>query len=492
MAMCTTRSSRFPITCARCWLETGRRRVLSGPISVSSSAATPRRPRGASHSRTAPSRRPDAAPVRRSDLPADSLGYALLRAAELVAGVMEGGNLTDAFERMLEAHPDWSEGTRGAVRDLAWSTLRAYGRGDAILQRLLHSPPALVIHGLLLVAIMRLDQRPEQAHTVVDQAVQGATVAMPGLKGMVNGVLRNALRQQTQWAAWIEADVEARHAHPRWWIERVRKSHPDCWQAVLTGGNQRAPMALRVNRRRTRTEAVLAELTEAGVAARGVGETTVLLENPVPVARLPGYAEGRVSVQDAGAQRAALWLDAQPGERVLDACAAPGGKTAHLLERSDIDLLALELDPVRAQRIRRNLARLGLDARIEVADCSDLASWWDGRPFDRILADVPCSASGVARRHPDIKWLRRDEDIAGFAAQQARIIDALWQTLVPGGTMLYVTCSVFEQENAAQVARFLARHPDAESVFIDAFPDCQLLPDAEHDGFYFARLRKKA
>jgi len=405
---------------------------------------------------------------------------------------MEGGNLTDAFEAMFASHPAWSEGTRGAVRDLAWTTLRDYGRGDAVLQHLLHTPPAAVIHGLLLVALTRLEQRPEQAHTVVDQAVQAATVAMPGLKGMVNGVLRNALRQRAQWSTWIEADDEARFAHPRWWIERVRASHPGGWQAVLEGGNQRAPMALRVNRRRATVDTVLAELAEAGIAAHVRGEHTLLLEHPVPVARLPGYAEGKVSVQDAGAQRAASLLAPQPGDRVLDACAAPGGKTAHLLELADIELLALELDPVRAQRIQHNLSRLGLEARIQVADCSNVASWWDGRPFDRILADVPCSASGVVRRHPDIKWLRRDEDIAGFAAQQARILDALWQTLAPGGTMLYVTCSVFEQENARQLARFLARHADAESVSIDASPDCQLLPNAEHDGFYFARLRKKA
>ncbi|HQZ02557.1 MAG TPA: 16S rRNA (cytosine(967)-C(5))-methyltransferase RsmB [Thauera sp.] len=416
----------------------------------------------------------------------------MLRAAELVARVLDGGNLTDAFERMAEGHPGWPEGVRGAVRDLAWSTLRDYGRGDAVLDQFLHSPPAAVIHALLLVALRRLEQRPEQAHTVVDQAVQAATLAMPGLKGMVNGVLRNALRQHAQWPGWVEADEEARHAHPRWWIDRVRADHPERWQGVLAAGNQRSPMALRVNRRRATVDAVLAELAAADIAAHTVANQTIVLDHAVPVARLPGYAEGRVSVQDAGAQWAAHLLSPQAGERVLDACAAPGGKAAHLLELADVELLALELDPQRAQRIRRNLDRLGLEARIQVADCSDLGGWWDGRPFDRILADVPCSASGVVRRHPDIKWLRRDEDIAAFAAQQRRILDALWQTLAPGGTMLYVTCSVFGQENAVQVARFLERHADAERLSIEAFPDSQLLPDAEHDGFYFASLRKKA
>ncbi|WP_418648950.1 16S rRNA (cytosine(967)-C(5))-methyltransferase RsmB [Thauera butanivorans] len=416
----------------------------------------------------------------------------MLRAAELVAGVMEGGNLTDAFERMAADHAAWPDATRGAVRDLAWSTLRDYGTGDAVLQQFLHSPPAVLIHGLLLVALTRLEQRPEQAHTVVDQTVQAAAVAMPGLKGMVNGVLRNALRQRQLWTSWVEADEEARHTHPRWWITRVRADHPEHWRSILEAGRQRPPMALRVNRRRAEVDAVVAELEAAGIALRAVSGQTVLLAQPLPVARLPGFAEGRVSVQDAGAQRAALLLAPQAGERVLDACAAPGGKTAHLLELADIELSALELDPLRAQRIRANLDRLGLEARIQVADCARLETWWDGRPFDRILADVPCSASGVVRRHPDIKWLRRDEDIAGFAAQQARIVDALWHTLAPGGTMLYVTCSVFGQENAAQLAAFLRHHADAESDPIDGFPDCQLLPDADHDGFYFARLRKKA
>lgn len=416
----------------------------------------------------------------------------MLRAAELVAGVIDGGNLTDSFERMLDAQPGWPDATRGAVRDLAWSTLRDFGRGDAILDRLLHSPPPTLIRALLLVAVQRLRQRPDQAHTVVDQAVQAAAAAMPGLKGMVNGVLRNALRQQAEWARWIGAGEASAQAYPAWWIERVRAGLPEQWETVLAAGNQRPPMALRVNLRRCTLEAARADLAAAGIEAQARGEATLLLNQPVAVAGLPGYAEGRVSVQDAGAQQAARLLAPRDGERVLDACAAPGGKTAHLLESADVELLALELDPRRAQRIRANLDRLGLQAEIRVADCCDLRSWWDGRPFDRILADVPCSASGVVRRHPDIKWLRRDEDIAGFAKQQRRIVDALWQTLAPGGTMLYVTCSVFEQENAAQIARFLDRHADAECVPIDASPDCQLLPDAEHDGFYFARLRKQA
>lgn len=431
------------------------------------------------------------APRRAPEQPIDSLGYALARATELVAGVIDGANLTDAFERMQAGHPEWPEGTRGAVRDLAWSTLREFGRGDAILSRLLHSPPPVEIRALLLVALQRLTQRPEQAHTVVDQAVGATAVAMPGLRNLVNGVLRNALRRQPEWQGWIEAEPEARHAFPAWWVERVRSAHPQAWQDLLAAGNTRPPMALRVNPRRATLAEVEAELAAAGLEFRRLDNDALVLARPLAVARLPGYAEGRLSVQDAGAQWAAQLLDARAGERVLDACAAPGGKTAHILERADADLLALELDPLRAGRVARNLGRLGLRAELKVADCRRLAAWWDGRPYDRILADVPCSASGVVRRHPDIKWLRRDSDIANFAAQQAEILEALWRTLAPGGTMLYVTCSVFDEENAGQVARFCVRHADAERLPIRGSSDLQLLPCADHDGFYYALLRKR-
>lgn len=406
--------------------------------------------------------------------------------------MFEGGNLTDGYERLQGAHPEWPEATRGAVRDLAWTTLREFRRGGVVLDRLLSSPPATVIHALLLVALMRLRQRPEQSHTAVDQAVQAAAALMPGLKNMVNGVLRNALRQRDQWPAWVQFDPEAHYGFPAWWIQRVKAAHPAAWEAVLAAGNERPPMAVRANVRRGAVEQIASELAAAGHASCRLANDALVLDRAVAVARLPGYEEGRVSVQDAGAQWAALLLDPQSGERVLDACAAPGGKTAHLLERTAVRLLALELDPLRARRIEHNLARLGLEAEVRVADCRARDTWWDGRPFDRILADVPCSASGVVRRHPDIKWLRRDTDIVQFAAQQAQILDALWHTLAVGGTMLYVTCSVFDEENATQIARFCARHPDAQRLPIQGRPDLQLLPNADHDGFYYALLRKQA
>ncbi|HEX8962999.1 MAG TPA: 16S rRNA (cytosine(967)-C(5))-methyltransferase RsmB, partial [Rhodocyclaceae bacterium] len=344
----------------------------------------------------------------------------------------------------------------------------------------------------------RLDQRPEDAHTTVDQAVQAAAgIAHGKFKGLVNGVLRNFLRRRDELEAAAAGDDVARWRHPRWWLDALAGAYPADWPAIAAAANGHPPMCLRVNRRHGDAAAYLAALQAEGIGGRVLDGAAVLLDAPVGVERLPGFAAGRVSVQDWGAQQAAHLLDAAPGMRVLDACAAPGGKTSHLLETADVELLALEADAARAARIDENLGRLGLAAAVKVADCRRLSDWWDGRPFDRILADVPCSASGVVRRHPDIKWLRRPADVDNFARTQAEILDALWQVLAPGGRMLYCTCSVFPQENARQIADFAVRHPDA--VRLPTPPggnheqrEWQLLPDPEHDGFFYARLEKSA
>ena len=245
-------------------------------------------------------------------------------------------------------------------------------------------------------------------------------------------------------------------------------------------------MALRVNLRQGSREQYLAKLSGVGIAAVPVGEAGLALEKPVPVDRLPGFAAGLVSVQDPGAQLAAILLNPAPRSRVLDACAAPGGKTAHLLERAELDMLALDLKPSRCRRVDDNLSRLGLRARLDAADCSKLNTWWDGQQFDAVLADVPCTASGVVRRNPDAKWLRREADIASFAAAQKRILDALWQVLRPGGRLLYVTCSLFPAENQWQIEQFLLRQPQALRCHEE-----QLLPTADHDGFFYCLLEKR-
>lgn len=418
------------------------------------------------------------------------MAWSMLCASRLILAVLAGRNLTEAWEETL-THADWPAATRGAVRDLTWSTLRDYGRGDLILSTLMSRPPAEELRALLLVALQRLLARPEQAHVVVDQAVKAVASFAPGLRGVANGVLRNAVRREVELKQRIASDDVARSRHPGWWVARLRRDHPARWEQITEAGNGHPPMCVRVNRRRADRDSVQRTLAEAGIASHPCGEDGLLLERPVPVGDLPGFAEGLVSVQDAGAQQAALLLDAQCGERVLDACSAPGGKTAHMLERNDLRMTALDIDPIRLQRVSNNLQRLGLEARLIRGDASCPEQWWDGVPFDRILADVPCSASGVVRRHPDIKWLRRDADIAGFAARQSIILDALWPLLIPGGTMLYATCSVFEEENAASLAAFCNRHPDVERLPLHGRMDLQLLPDAEHDGFYYALLRKR-
>jgi 16S rRNA (cytosine967-C5)-methyltransferase len=423
-----------------------------------------------------------------ASLPPDSLAFALIHAAGLVAAVRGGQNLTEAAEALWTSRPAWTPGQRGAIQDLAYTCLRHFGRGDAWARRLLASAPPPPMHALLLVAIDRLLVAPEEAHTTVNQAVEAAGILAPNLKALVNGVLRNVAREK----GGPLADEEARHGHPRWWIERLRMAYPVAWPAILAAGMLHPPLTLRVNVRRASLGTLAEALSAGGFANRPTGPTALTLLKPVAVQRLPGFAEGAFSVQDAGAQHAAPWLDLRPGQRVLDACAAPGGKAAQILETSEVELLALEVDPRRAARIGENFQRLGLHGQIQVADCTRLDDWWDGRAFDRILADVPCSASGVARRHPDIKWLRRPQDIPQFAAQQARILDALWQVLAPGGKMLYVTCSVFPEENHTQIAAFLGRHLDARRLTIEGQPEQLLLPDADHDGFYYALLHKQA
>jgi len=420
-------------------------------------------------------------------LPADSLAASLLDAAHAVAGVLQGEALDDAFGHVA------AQSTNGAaVRDLAYQCLRAHAGIERRLAVLVPKPLRETDRrALLLVALCRLEARPDTAHTTVNQAVEAARVlGGDRFGGLMNAVLRNAQRRHAELDAAVAADPAARLQHPQWWLDMLRHDHPDHWQDIAAQGNVHPPMALRANRRRTTPQQALAHLQAAGIVAQIRGDDGLLLDKPCPVSRLPGFADGELSVQDLGAQGAAALLDVAPGQRVLDACAAPGGKASHLLERAELDLLALDHSEPRTRRIAENFERLGLRGRIAVGDAARPDDWWDGTAFDRILADVPCSASGVVRRHPDAKWLRRPQDIAGFAAQQRSILDALWRVLAPGGKLLYATCSVFRAENQDQVTAFTARHPDCLRLSSCGAPDLQLLPTAEHDGFYYALLQK--
>ncbi len=426
-------------------------------------------------------------------LKTDSLACALHLAATAVAAVIDGRSLNEALSQCWRAWPGLAAGQRGAVQDLAYGALRRHGRDDFYLAKLMQKVPAPAVRALLLVALARLQARPEEAHTIVDQAVEAAGAVTRGkAKALVNGVLRNFQRRRAELESAAQLDEVACWQHPRWWIARLRRAHPQAWQTILAAGNERPPMTLRVNRRRITATDFQARLATAGIAVRLLDCGALLLERPLPVERLPGFAAGLCSVQDAGAQRAALLLEVHDGMRVLDACAAPGGKTAHLLETARVDLLALDADAGRAVRVSENLLRLGLQARVRPADCREVDAWWDGREFDRILADVPCSASGVVRRHPDAKWLRREKDIAQFARTQREILEAMWRVLAPGGKLLYATCSLFAEENGRQIAAFAARQEDCMRLPINGMPELQLLPTEEHDGFYYALLEKQA
>lgn len=418
-----------------------------------------------------------------SRLPFNSLAYALLQAARIDAAVFAGQSLADGLLGRVDPV------ARPAVQDIVYGSLRTFGRGDFFLSRLLERPLAVdEIRALLLVALYRVETWPEDVHTVVDQAVFAAgEVAAGKFRGLVNGVLRNFLRQQAELTAAAESDPVASAQHPDWWLAQLQAAYPDVWQDIVAAGNTPPPMGLRVNSRRTTRDDYLSRLRAAGIDGKPIDECGVALVRPVAVELLPDFAQGVVSVQDPGAQRAASLLDPAAGSRVLDACAAPGGKTAHLLERADLDLLALDLKASRCRRIEENLERLQLKAEVKVADCAKLNTWWDGRFFDAVLADVPCTASGVVRRNPDAKWLRREADIASFAQAQARILDALWQVVRPGGKLLYATCSVFPAENSTQIERFLERQPQARRCHEE-----QLLPTADHDGFFYCLLEKHA
>ena len=414
-----------------------------------------------------------------------NLELALLAAGDAIAQVRAGRSLSDALNGL-----EPGSSLRAAVQDLAYGTLRHLGLLDAILAELLRKPANPAVHALLLAALYQLRARPRTSHTTVDQAVRAVSRLEPAAKGLTNAVLRNYLREAGAILARCNSDP-ANYSYPQWWIDRVRSAWPQHWESVLNAGNLHPPMTLRVNRRHLSAERYLAKLGEHGLAGEIVGAQAILLERPVAIESLPGFSAGEVSVQDAGAQLAAPLLDVRPGMRVLDACAAPGGKSGHILELADCALTALDSDPERVPRINDNLARLGFSARVVCADCASPAAWSDGVLFERILLDAPCTASGVVKRHPDIKWLRRESDLTALASTQHRMLDALWQQLAPGGKLLYATCSVFPQENEQTIESFLARSAAARRLPLAGLDAGQILPDARQDGFFYALLEKR-
>lgn len=422
----------------------------------------------------------------------DSLAFALSGAARTLAQVEAG----TALPRALTVTFDQLHATgaaRGAIQDLSYRSLRHWGRSRALLALLADKPvhPPL-LHGLLCCALALLSETTPaySQHTLVDQAVTacGADRALLKAKGLVNAILRRYLRERDSLHQRLRNDDTAQWNYPRWWIDKARSAWPTEWESLLACGNAQPPLCLRVNQRKISVGDYVSLLASHQIVGKVMGPHAVCLQKPMPVAEIPGFAQGLVSVQDAAAQLAAPLLDVQPGQRVLDACAAPGGKTGHLLELADISLMAIDQDAARLARVADNLERLQLSAELRCADASQ-RDWWDGRYFDRILADVPCTASGIVRRHPDIRWLRRPDDSERLAAHAASILDNLWALLAPGGKLLLVTCSVWPEESAAQAARMIERHG---ALMLPSMG--QLLPAAreneDHDGLFYALLQK--
>jgi 16S rRNA (cytosine967-C5)-methyltransferase len=425
---------------------------------------------------------------------------AAARAVQAVIG--RGRSLTEVLEQMDGLDQDRD---RPLVQELSYGTLRLLPRLRAIASQLLNKPlkpeegdlEALIFIGLYQLLATRIPP-----HAAVASSVAATRVLEKGWAAkLVNALLRRFQREREALLAEADKNEEARWLFPLWLLDRLKTAWPADWPEIIEASNTQAPLCLRVNRLVSDRDAYLQRLAAAGIAAQPAPQTPMGLvpDLPLPMARLPGFADGQVSVQDANAQLAAPLLAALPGERVLDACAAPGGKTAHLLELADgrLDLTALDIDPHRLDRVRDNLQRLSLTARLVPGDAAEPCGDWAQVSYDRILLDVPCSATGVIRRHPDIKWLRRPGDIEALCARQARMLDALWPLLAPGGTLVYVTCSLLPDENERQIRAFLSRHGDAAEIPIAAdwglerTSGRQTLPAAGGgDGFYFARLVK--
>ncbi|MFO1245997.1 MAG: 16S rRNA (cytosine(967)-C(5))-methyltransferase RsmB [Ramlibacter sp.] len=431
----------------------------------------------------------------------------LQAAASVLSAVRAGQSGTAALAAVEGA-------LRPGAQALAFHVLRQLGRAEALRRQLARRAPPPAADALLCTALaLAWDERqaPYEVFTLVNQAVEAAKrdPATRGQAGFINGCLRRLLRERDALVASTDSDPVAQWNHPRWWIEQVRKDHPSQWQAILHANNAAAPMTLRVNARKEAVARYQTALAAMKIIATPVATQGLVLEHACAVTALPGFADGVVSVQDAAAQLAApLLLGALAGSgegaasrpRVLDACAAPGGKTAHLLELADADVTALDIDPARCERIHDNLRRLGLAARVLAADAARPADWWDGQPFDAILLDAPCTASGIVRRHPDVRWLRRPSDIAQLAAIQARLLATLWPLLRPGGVLLYCTCSVFRAEGEAQVQTFVAHNtgavllPSPGHLMPQSGANPNPVPDnlpGDHDGFFYALLQKR-
>jgi 16S rRNA (cytosine967-C5)-methyltransferase len=428
-----------------------------------------------------------------------------LAAAKALAAVLNGkASLNSSLPTQMDKVEDRD---RGFTQDLAFGTARWQPRLSALAAKLLQKPFKAAdadVEALLLVGLYQLLYTRVPAHAAIGEPVGCADkLKKPWAKALLNAVLRRAQRESEALLAELEHDPVVRTAHPRWLQKSLKAFWPEQWEAICAANNAHPPMILRVNRRHHARDAYLGLLSEAGIAATPCvySPDGIILDAAADVRSLPGFAEGWISVQDEAAQLAADLLDLAPGQRVLDACCAPGGKTCHILEAEPelAGVVGVDLEAKRLVRVRENLARLGLSADLIAADGRDTATWWDGKPFQRILLDAPCSATGVIRRHPDIKLTRQPDDIAALAVLQGELLDAMWITLDVGGILLYATCSTLPTENTEVIEAFLARTPGARELDIASQAGIKqphgrqlLAQEGGHDGFYYAKLIKIA
>ncbi|WP_261857597.1 16S rRNA (cytosine(967)-C(5))-methyltransferase RsmB [Photobacterium sanguinicancri] len=419
-------------------------------------------------------------------------------AAKVIYQVVDQGQ---SLSNVLPAaQQEVRERDQALLQEICYGVLRWLPRLESITNHLMDKPlkgKQRVFHHLILVGLYQLGHMRIPAHAAVAETVDATkTLKKPQLRGLINAILRNYQRQQEALDAQSISHDAGRYGHPSWLLKLLKASYPEQLEAIVEANNTKAPMWLRVNRQHNTRDEYRVLLDNEGIATElhpQAGDALRLLK-PCDVTQLPGFADGWVSVQDAAAQLAVEYLQPQAGELILDCCAAPGGKTAHIMERQpDTQVVAIDCDEHRLSRVHENLERLNLTAQVLCADARYPSDWWQGEKFDRILLDAPCSATGVIRRHPDIKWLRRADDIAALAELQAEIFDAMWLQLKSGGTLVYATCSITPQENSEQVKAFLGRTADATLMDSDPTnPGRQILPGEEQmDGFYYAVLKKQ-
>ncbi len=444
-----------------------------------------------------------------SPMQSPPLWQQLQATAAVLTQVRGGRSLTPALQSIAPQ-------LRPGIQALSFAVLRHLGTAESLRRSLAHKAPPPAVDALLCVVLALACASGDEAvayeaHTLVDQAVEAGKRHSSTLRqaAFINACLRRYLRERQALHAGLAKDLVAQWNHPLWWIQRLQQDHPQQWQSILAANNAKAPLMLRINPRKTSLTQYQSALEAINLVAVAAPPQALQLQHAAAVTQLPGYAQGHFSVQDAAAQKAAPLLlqglvhGAQP-LRILDACAAPGGKTAHLLELADCQVTALDIDPERCQRIHENLARLGLQAGVLVADAAQPAAWWSSQCqsqlFDAILLDAPCTASGIVRRHPDVRWLRRASDVEQLAAVQARLLAALWPLLAPGGRLLYCTCSVFRSEGEQQVQTFLAHNtqalllPSPGHLLPQSGALSPELPDngqCDQDGFFYALLEKR-